>query len=163
METINQISPASAITQWLTMLSRTCRGNGIPDGYHYAGIGDFLLQHGTWYKPKGLPRGIRRGELRNCFTNALTLGRSREYTYVEGYAIPNIENLHFPVHHAWNLDRNGNVIDNTWRKTGLAYFGVAFPLEVAFEALYHCDNTVLDNPETHFELFRKPFEVTSGH
>jgi hypothetical protein len=162
-ETMKTIAtPSSAITEWLTMLSDVTRRNGLPEGYHYAGIGDFLMQHGVWYEPKPLPSRIRRGSLKQCFYNALALSKRRGYTYVEGYATPDIENLYFPAHHAWNLDHDGNLIDNTWEKTGLAYFGVAFPLSVANEAIRHDGNTVLDNPRARYELFRTPFCEVAG-
>jgi hypothetical protein len=151
------MTPGFAITQWLTMLRDCCRGNGLPEGYHYAGIGDFLLQHAVWYEPKALPGRIRRGMPRQCFHNSLGLSLRLGYTYVEGYALPDLENLYFPAHHAWNLDRNENLIDSTWDKTGLAYFGVAFPLDVARDAICHDGNTVLDNSHARFELFRTPF------
>lgn len=145
-----------AITEWLTMLRDCCLGNGLPEGYHYAGIGDFLLQHGVWYEPQPLPKRIRRGVPRGCFANAMILSKTRGYSYVEGYAVPALDDVQFPVHHAWNLDKDGNLIDNTWEKTGLAYFGVEFPYTMAAKAIKD-SNTVLDNPHARFEIFREPY------
>lgn len=157
-------SPQDSITEWLTLLSKNCRSNGVPEGYHYAGIGDFLTQHGVWYEPKPLPKDIRRGMPRQCFYNALQVSRRRGYRYVEGYAVPDINNLDFPAHHAWNLDHDGKVIDCTWDKLGRAYFGVTFPVDVAKAALAHDGSTVLDNIHSDFELFRTPFcEVISEY
>lgn len=149
------------ITEWLTMLRNISRGNGLPHGYHYAGIGDFLLQHGVWHEPKPLPSRVRPGPPKQCFYNALALSKRRGYAYVEGYAVANIDDLLFPAHHAWNLDRDGNLIDNTWGKIGLAYLGVTFPLDVAREALRHTGSTVLDNLHARYELFRTPFSETA--
>jgi hypothetical protein len=145
-----------SIVDWLTLLREVAQNNGTPTGYHYAGVGDFLLQHGVWYEPRPLPRHVCMGIRRACFGNALALCRWRGYAYVEGYAIPQIEGLHFPTHHAWNLDRDGNLIDSTWEKVGRAYFGVAFPLMVAQRALLRANNTVLDNPRSRFAIFRNP-------
>jgi len=149
-------TPQDAITEWLTMLSQRVRGNGLPEGYHYAGIGDFLMQHGVWYEPKTLPARFWRGVPRQCFYNAALVSRRRGYKYVEGYAVADI-GVPLAVHHAWNLDRNGNLIDCTWQKTGLAYFGVEFPLEMARKALRYDGSTVLENIHSRFELFRTPF------
>jgi hypothetical protein len=155
--TMNTYNPESVITNWLTMLRDVCRRNSMLDGYAYAGIGDFLLQHGVWYKPRPLPKRIRRGMPRACFGNALMLAARHEYKFVEGYAVPALETVLIPVHHAWVIDSEGNVIDNTWSKTGLAYFGVEFPQAMAMEAIAGDGHTVLDNLEKRHEIYRKPY------
>jgi hypothetical protein len=153
---LNDMAPDSAITQWLTMLRDTCRGHGPFNGYTYAGIGDFLLQHGVWYEPRSLPARVRRGLPRRCFHNALRLAKTRGYRYIEGYAVADIGVL-FPAYHAWNLDRDGKLVDNTWDEVGLAYFGVEFPLDVAKKALRYGDGSVLDNPKSRFAIFKVPW------
>ena len=47
-------------------------------------------------------------------------------TYCEGYAIPDIGSIVHEMDHAWCVDADGRVIDNSWRKPGLAYFGIPF-------------------------------------
>jgi hypothetical protein len=42
-------------------------------------------------------------------------------TYVEGYA-----QAILPVHHAWNVDAQGRVMEVTWEEPGVAYFGIEF-------------------------------------
>jgi hypothetical protein len=151
-----QVTAREEVTNWLTMLRRCTRR---PDGYTYAGIGDFLLRHGEWHEPQPCPAKVPRGMPRNCFHNALALAsrrRRRGYRYVEGYAMPNI-GLPLAVHHAWCLDGDGHLIDNTWEVPGLAYLGVPFSLDVARRALGRRGNTVLDNPEARHILFRNPF------
>src|SRR5262249_14384597 len=138
-------------------LADMTRRNQLPVGYTYAGIGDFLLQHASWHEPRPMPDHIHRGVPRACFSNALALSKRHGYRFVEGYAVPDIADLHFPAHHAWVLDSDGNVIDSTWDKTGLAYFGVEFPFRVAHKAIIRDRNTVLDNPVSRFAIFRKPF------
>jgi hypothetical protein len=147
-----------AITDWLTLLGRVTRGQ-MPEGYTYAGIGEFLLLHGTWYEPRPLPKRMRRGIPRGCFSNALKLARTGKYRFVEGYAVAD-GCAFLPIHHAWNLDGVGNLIDNTWQETGLAYLGVEFPLEVAEKAIRYQGNTVLDNPKTRHEIYREPYAQT---
>jgi hypothetical protein len=46
---------------------------------------------------------------------------TKKLRYVEGFALSVI-----PVHHAWCADEDGNAIECTWQKPGLAYFGLEF-------------------------------------
>jgi len=68
---------------------------------------------------------LHKGQPKHCFYNAYRLAAASRYqsryTYVEGYAARLI-----PVHHAWVIDRDGNVIDPTWNGQGTAYFGIPF-------------------------------------
>jgi len=53
-----------------------------------------------------------------------------DYTYVEGYAFGII-----PIVHAWVVDSNGTVVDNTWREDLVesedrAYLGI--PLKLSY-------------------------------
>lgn len=99
-----------------------------PKGFFYNSAEDFLLQNGKYYEYKPKPREIHYGEKQLCYMNAYRLA-SIGYTYVEGYAMS--DNLPMPIQHAWVLDKDGKVIDNTWRKKWLdnpKYFGVAMPI-----------------------------------
>jgi hypothetical protein len=119
-------------------------------GYHYAGISDFVLQHGGWYVPVPFPAGIRKARARQCFLNsAITAVEQDGYKYVEGYALPYGQT---PVHHAWNLDPDGNLFDRTWKNGGAAYLGVVFSTKLVcgFPDRLPC---VLSRPE----MFRKPW------
>jgi hypothetical protein len=146
-----------SIVAWLTWLRDTCRRNDT-QGFVYAGIGDFLLRHGAWQQPQPLASHIRPGAPRQCFGNALALGRLKGLRYVEGYAIPVLDGkLLLPVHHGWNLDRDGNLIDSTWRSPGLAYLGVEFSLGRAENAIWFDDGNVLDNRRSEFRIFREPW------
>jgi hypothetical protein len=81
-----------------------------------------LLKHGTpgvWS-----PHKYKMMRQKQCFENA-TLMSARGLTYVEGIAMKS--DLGIPLHHAWNLDPAGNVIDVTWRKAeGSEYLGIPF-------------------------------------
>ncbi|KVP65607.1 hypothetical protein [Burkholderia ubonensis] len=82
-----------------------------------------ILKLGRDWQAQALPSGVPLGPKRRCYENAGTLALERpELTYVEGYACP--PGL-IPVHHAWCVDAQGRVIDNTLADPGNAqYFGV---------------------------------------
>ena len=65
---------------------------------------------------------------KQCFKNAFALANSNPnvLAYVEGLALTS----GIPLHHAWCVDRDGNVIEPTWRPDlGQAYFGVALDID----------------------------------
>ena len=64
---------------------------------------------------------------KQCFKNAFTLAGSNPgvLAYVEGLALT----CGIPLHHAWCVDRDGNVIEPTWPDMGEAYFGVALDID----------------------------------
>jgi hypothetical protein len=147
------LNPKEYLTDWLT--DRSATGPQARrlrrEGYHYAGISDFLLLHGVWYTPVPFPAGIKKGRARHCFRNALVLATAEpDYRYVEGYALAA---SNFPVHHAWNLDRDGNLFDRTWKNSGTACRGVVF----SFERASASDYPVLDDPKSRFAIFREPW------
>jgi hypothetical protein len=94
---------------------------------------ELLLANGHEWPFAPLPDHIKPGEKGECFRNATMLAIEHDdLTYCEGMAI----NFLFPVEHAWCVDRQGRVIDNTWAALKLPkkhklkldepqYFGVA--------------------------------------
>jgi hypothetical protein len=74
------------------------------------------LEHGTEYEWLGkLPAGFARMKLNACFSNAQELVLRREgLRYVEGEAWK--EGMLFPVHHAWVINDEDQVIDATWTR-----------------------------------------------
>ena len=84
-----------------------------------------VLEHGQhWQTAKYLPGGTPK----ECFCNSMNLAMDDGLQYVEGWALP--KDL-FPVEHAWNLDADGQVLDNTWDH-GMDYLGVVWKPEWAF-------------------------------
>lgn len=78
-----------------------------------------------------LPSGIKRGPMGNCFENAITLALEKNWTYCEGFAISIL-----PVHHAWCVDENGQVIDNTWDEPErCVYAGIPMNAKKAFSLM----------------------------
>lgn len=82
-----------------------------------------------------LPDGMRRGELKACFRNALmasVLGTNLRYT--EGFAMSGF----FPVAHAWVTDvETGAIYDPTW--INLEYEGPFLYLGLPFSRSFMAD------------------------
>lgn len=125
-------------------------------GFVYRSAFDFVLKHGSWHAPCPMPRGVRYGQPKACYGNAILLSVVRGWTYVEGFALPAIS-IALPVMHAWNLDDEGRLVDSTWRNLGLAYIGVAFSVERADDCTWNGDGSVLSDWHRGYPLFREPW------
>lgn len=81
-----------------------------------------------------LDDGNYRGQMKKCYANAwdLASGEPLKYTYVEGFAVPG--GIGIPLEHAWVIDREGFVVDNTWDE-GVEYFGVPMNLSKVTEII----------------------------
>lgn len=79
-----------------------------------------------YWIPKARLLSVRKGQDRQCYTNALRLAERRPpLRYCEGWAVA----AEFPalrIPHAWCVTRAGYVVDPTWATPGLAYFGVCY-------------------------------------
>lgn len=132
------------------------------------GMCAFVLSHGREWTPAPLQERspIKRGIQKQCFANSqailvklLRKGLEEEYTYVEGYATSGDLGFTFPMHHAWLADRDGRVIDVTWKKPeDSVYFGVPFRSEYIFNMIektsqYH---SLIDHFPSRWELLRDP-------
>jgi len=132
------------------------------------GMCSFVLSHGREWTPAPLQEKapIKRGIPKQCFSNSqailvklLRKGIEKDYTYVEGYASSGDLDFIFPVHHAWLVDRDGRVIDATWKKPeDSVYFGVPFRSEYVFDLIektskYH---SLIDHFPSKWELLRNP-------
>jgi hypothetical protein len=96
---------------------------------YFAGPGEaasFCMTHGVLKTSSPLPKGIKRGQARQCLRNAglLALAHPKKFTYCEGWAqMPAHRGL--TTYHAWCLDRTGNVVDPTWvHEKGAEYLGI---------------------------------------
>lgn len=81
-----------------------------------------------------MPAEVPPGAPRRCYDNAGNLALEQGWAYCEGFAMqPGL----FPMHHAWCLTDDGQVVDPTWRQAqDNEYFGVA--LNEAF-LVAHCE------------------------
>ena len=108
------------------------RGNKR-NGNAYTCREDLVLQEGRPMPWRRKPRGISYGREKHCFMNALHLSAATGWSYCEGFAIGTGG---IALAHAWVIDPDGFVVDNTWRyKRGVTpeYFGVAMSEDFVFE------------------------------
>ncbi len=101
----------------------------------YSSHYDLVLDNGRFFKPKETPEGVKQGPMKQCFKNAAQLAmENRDYVYVEGFATVK-ELPGYPIAHAWVVDKDGNVIDNTWTTPGNSYFGIPFETDFLLETV----------------------------
>jgi len=113
-----------------------------------------LVAHGKVCTPQKLPRCYRRGTVRECYRNAYNLAMMHnELQYVEGLALPDFMDI--PIDHAWCIDDNGMVVDNTWPTVGKEYFGV--PFDIKFVCNVIIDTGHFGAIAWHSETFRKRY------
>lgn len=95
----------------------------------------FVLKNGKGFTGSKLPEGVERGTPKECFANAFNLALTNsDYQYVEGFA--GHRNLPLPIHHAWVIDGDGNVIDNTWEGPETAtYWGIPLDFDFVYETV----------------------------
>lgn len=132
------------------------------------GMCSFVLAHGREWRPAPLQERspIKRGVQKQCFANSqatlvklLGKGLETDYTYVEGYATSGDLDFTFPVLHAWLVDREGKVVDVTWKQPEASvYFGVPFRSEYIFNLIedtsqYH---SLIDHFPSKWALLREP-------
>lgn len=112
------------LKNYVSMVTTHMQQNKRPEGWRFTGPHEVVLQYGKFFDPAERPKGVKKGKDKLCFMNAAHLADDPDYTYVEGFAIP--DGVPIPMHHAWCVDKDGNVVDNTWKKPGKAYFGIPF-------------------------------------
>ena len=106
----------------------------------YLGFADFVLQHGIWYKPRPQSGPVNGGE---AFLSAFCRAACDGIAYVEGFALI----YGVALHHAWNLDANGGVMDGM---DASAYLGVRFAVDRATS-----EAAALANFRERFPLYRQ--------
>lgn len=153
------ISSLREYLEWTVNVKKGYSGQlRIPSELKFVGLEDLVLQHGIECKPQLLPAKYKRGKIKECFNNALDLATRypAELTYVEGFASGLIA-----THHAWCIDKNRNVIENTWPDgNGKEYFGIPLKLKWVIDTV--CKKKtygVLENWEQDFPLLTGKVDI----
>src|ERR1043166_7594256 len=125
------------IEEQLRAISQSQVQNGTVVGPVFATIRELVVRHGRAYTFRPLPRGRWPREPHACYANALHAAISRNWVYVEGFAIA--KPGHLAVLHAWVTKPDNSVVahDPTWHSGG-EYFGVPFKLDYV---LRMCERT----------------------
>jgi hypothetical protein len=121
------------------------------EGYAYTCIANFVLKHGTEHE-KAPVQPFPTQEKKRCFRNAYMMACEHGLRYMEGYALGQF----LPVHHAWNLDEHGRVIDTTdcWQD-GSEYIGVQFSIE---QVAASSEGSVLDDWKNGFPILKEEWK-----
>jgi len=166
----------STIKDYLTQMvefTTACHiANKIQGKFKYCSIEDFILANGRAYRNQPLPKDIKLRKLGECFKNAYYLAMMRpELTYVEGI----VWNI-IPMLHAWCVDKDGNVFDNTWGRNhkrenskhkdfdpNREYFGVPFQMQYIDRTLYSKRTYgIIDNWKDGFPLLSGKDDISTG-
>lgn len=129
-----------------------------------APFGRFMLDHGAYHEAAQKPSRLKSLMPTRCYSNAqsavvkaVTAGR-KPLTYAEGYACP--RTLPYPIQHAWLVDDEGRVVDQTWsHPEESTYFGVLFTTEYVMETAEkyrHRYDSLLDDRRDYWTLLNDP-------
>lgn len=115
------------ITELLEQMNNAYQALGRP-----ANMYGWVLEHGRQYNSAALPDDVAKGEVKECFANAINCALEHGYTYAEGSACrpEGARAIPMAVHHAWCVNDADYVIDPTWDDPeGSEYYGVEFDLD----------------------------------
>jgi hypothetical protein len=111
---------------------------------------DLLLADAEDFHGRHKPAEYAWDEIKMCFQNAAQLAiADPSLTYYEGYAVGRTA---LPIHHAWCIDEDGEVVDTTWREEGedpgeWSYLGVGFQTPFLCRVIHEKETWgVLDSP-----------------
>lgn len=131
-----------------------------------APFGQFMLDYGSYHVAAPLPARMKSLMPTRCYSNAqravvsaVSAGR-KPLTYAEGYACSGGLAVSVPMQHAWLIDDEGRVVDQTWRSPETStYFGVTFTTEyVMAKAEEHgrVYDSLLDDRRDRWRLLNDP-------
>ena len=101
----------------------------LPDGFFYSCSEDIVLKFGKEFIPSPLKEPYKKDIPKQCFFNSYKLASLfKNLIYIEGFGL--INELPFPIHHAWCVDIRDplKVIDVT--SEFKSYIGIPFKRSV---------------------------------
>jgi len=133
---------------------------GIQAGKEYRSDFEFVLRHGIEF-PIAAVQPRKRMPIKRCFYNSYLAAITHGLRYCEGWALTS--RVPLAVHHAWNLNDAGEVVEYTW-KDGAAYLGVEFSIARAADAIVNSDSgAVLDDWRRHHPILQQPWIGETRH
>ncbi|MCV9964627.1 hypothetical protein OIU34_22305 [Pararhizobium sp. BT-229] len=131
-----------------------------------APFGQFMLDYGSYHVAAPRPPRLKTRMPTRCFSNAqravvaaVSAGR-KPLTYAEGYACSSGLAVCVPIHHAWLIDDEGRVVDQTWQSPETStYFGVAFSTDYVMakaEEYGRAYNSLIDDRRDRWRLLNDP-------
>ena len=141
----------SQIAEYLLRIVERRATMSYPPDFKYSCVEDFVLREGMFYGGRSdNSNEYKKGKMKDCYRNAYLLADAfSDLTYCEGYAMGII-----PVLHAWCIDSEGQVIDNTW-PDGSEYYGVRFKFWFVTDTIFrHRCWGVIDNWQDKWPLLR---------
>ena len=85
---------------------------------------EVVLKFGRSYRIQSLPKGIKRGEKKQCFFNAAMLAINSDLIYVEGFAF--LPDVPLPIHHAWCVTEGEDAVIDPTSDNLVEYIGIPF-------------------------------------
>jgi hypothetical protein len=162
----------TSLEQYLQIHVDLRKKHNLKTSLAYVCFEDFVLQHGELFTEISphQPVAGRKGNryrpriMKACFQNAYcaAVASKGHLRYAEGYADGNI----MPVHHAWNLDPEGRVVDTTWchpdgaqmPTVGKAYMGLTFPIEYVRSMRTKDNCSIIDQWQKGWPLLQNRYE-----
>lgn len=126
----------TSVARQMILTSEVMKEVNGDNGFRYANFYEAVMDLGTetYVDDLTLPDDVPDGPPKQCYVNAamLALVNPEKYTYVEGYACS--DDLGIVMSHAWVVDYEGRIIDNTWGSlasppSGVSYYGIKFSTE----------------------------------
>ena len=147
------------VEDYLTKVARMVSGMHTRGINGYSCMDDFVLRNGAPMlrcPRRQWPRYMSQGDPGCCYRNAAVLALADEdLIYCEGYALGII-----PLMHAWVIDAQGRVIDNTWKRPGTDYYGVAISTEYLRKQILKLETYgLIDRPVENWPLLRAPVKA----
>lgn len=115
---------------------------------------ELVLKLGTPYTWAPRPKNFQAGLPKACFNNSGLLAlRRKNLVYVEGFAL--LGNIGLPIHHAWVIEQDSDVVIDVTSDNFRAYIGIPFRTDYLRQRRKATDSaSLLDDSKGKFPLMR---------
>jgi len=161
---MSEIDYAAQLIEHMNMVVEVKRQCGAGESLTYLGLDDLIRREGRPFQPRPLPSCYSRRTPNQCFKNAYDmLLEDQNLRYVEGIATSGV----LPVHHAWNIDENDEVVETTWQwredYRPQAYYGIVIPDDLVMTVVdatgYY--GLTIDDWKNGWPAYRQPWNTNN--